>query len=198
MAAKRKEQLVDKALDLFYKNGFHATGIDTILAEAKVAKMTLYNNFDSKDDLILAALKKQNDQFHGWLIRFVDQNAETPKGKLLAIFTALKQTFSEKDYHGCLFINAAAEFNDLSTPIRKACSEHKQMMLNYIRDLVTQAGSDDIHLARHLYLLVEGAMVAAQISGRPEVADEAKLAARALISQSLPWPESKPSLTKEF
>ena len=63
MASPRRDHLVDTALKLFCERGFHATGIDTILAESGVAKMTLYNHFRSKDELIIAALQKRDEQF---------------------------------------------------------------------------------------------------------------------------------------
>ena len=64
----RRDELVDTALRLFYTRGFNATGIDKILAEAGVAKMTLYKHFRSKEELILAALNRRDEQFRNWLM----------------------------------------------------------------------------------------------------------------------------------
>ncbi|MCP4245656.1 MAG: helix-turn-helix transcriptional regulator, partial [bacterium] len=67
MAVSKKDQLVSVALDLFCRHGFHATGIDTIVAEAGVAKMTLYKHFRSKEDLVVAALELQDRRSREWL-----------------------------------------------------------------------------------------------------------------------------------
>ena len=67
MPSPKRDHLVDTAAALFQRDGFHATGIDTILAEAGVAKMTLYNHFKSKDELIVAALEVEGARYIAWL-----------------------------------------------------------------------------------------------------------------------------------
>ena len=91
MALSRRDHLVETALGLFMRDGFHATGIDAILAEAGVAKMTLYNHFKSKDELILAALRLRDEQFLEWLVSAVEARADKPRGRLLALFGALDE-----------------------------------------------------------------------------------------------------------
>ena len=107
----KREQLVDTALRLFYRDGFHATGIDKILAEAGVARMTLYKHFKSKDDLVLAALRRRDEQFRTWFERAVEQRGATPRARLVAIFDALDDWFAGRafpggEFHGCAFVNA--------------------------------------------------------------------------------------------
>ena len=84
MPSDRREHLLDTALSLFGTEGFHATGIDKILASAGVAKMTLYNHFRSKDELILAALRRRDERFRHWFVREVEHRAATPRDRLLA------------------------------------------------------------------------------------------------------------------
>ena len=86
MATSRREHLVDTALELFYQDGFHATGIDKILAKAGVAKMTMYKHFKSKDELILAVLRRRDELFRNWFMREVERRAQTPSERLLALF----------------------------------------------------------------------------------------------------------------
>src|SRR5262245_61425521 len=78
----KREELIDTALRLFSRHGYRATGIDTILAEAGVAKMTLYHHFKSKDELIVAALKKRDAEWRTWFVRRVDELGRTPREKL--------------------------------------------------------------------------------------------------------------------
>ena len=78
MASLRRDHLVATALALFSKHGYHATGIDRILAESGVAKMTLYKHFRSKDELILAALRRRDEEFRRWLQAEIESRAATP------------------------------------------------------------------------------------------------------------------------
>ncbi|HAD87737.1 MAG TPA: TetR family transcriptional regulator, partial [Rhodospirillaceae bacterium] len=78
MASSKRQLLIDTALDLFRREGYHATGIDRVIAEAGVARMTLYNHFKSKDELILAALRHRDSGFRDGLVRRVEHLADTP------------------------------------------------------------------------------------------------------------------------
>lgn len=186
MPASRRDHLIDTALDLFARHGFHATGIDRILAEAGVAKMTLYNHFRSKDDLILAALRRRDERFRNWFVRAVERRAPDARGRLLAIFDALEEWFGREDFTGCMFVNAAAEYGDRASPIRAACAEHKHLLGDYVRRLAEAAGATDPEgLAQELSLLMEGAVTMANVSGTTEPARRAKAAALPLIERAL-------------
>ena len=188
MPASRREQLVDSAAEIFCREGFNATGIDKVLREAGVAKMTLYHHFRSKNDLILAALRRRDERFRNWLVRTVEGNANAndPRQRLLAVFDALEQWFSAPDFHGCMFINAAAEFGDLADPIHASAAEHKRLVRNYLETLAEDAGAKKPRqLAQQISLLVDGAVVAAQVSGDPSVTKTARAAAEVLIEAAL-------------
>ncbi len=129
MASPRRDHLVDTALRLFYRDGFHATGIDKILAESGVAKMTLYKHFKSKDELILAAVRRRDEQIRNWLMRAAERRARAPRDRLLALFDALEEWFRSDDFSGCMFINASAEFGRCDDPIHAAAAEHKRLVL---------------------------------------------------------------------
>ena len=93
MRAPRKEHLIQTAVELFRRRGYHATGIDRIIAEAGVAKMTLYKHFRSKDDLIVAALRRWDEDSRRWLIRAIEERADEPYERLLALFDVLDEWF---------------------------------------------------------------------------------------------------------
>ena len=78
MASGKRDHLIDTALGLFSRYGYHAMGIDRILAESGVAKMTLYNHFKSKDELILAVLRRRDERFRNWFMRTVERRAKAP------------------------------------------------------------------------------------------------------------------------
>jgi len=184
MASRKRDHLVDTALDLFCQDGFHATGIDKILETAGVARMTLYNHFKSKDELILAALRRRDEKFRNWFMRAVERRASKPQDRLLAVFDALEEWFTDKDFSGCMFINASAEFASSDDPIHMISSEHKMLVLNYLREL-TKASDLSNHetLADELMLLAEGAIVMAYVAGDKSAAARAKGAAEKLIQQ---------------
>jgi AcrR family transcriptional regulator len=191
MVEPRSEHLVNVALRLFYTHGFHATGIDRILDEAGVAKMTLYKHFRSKDQLILAALKKRDEVFREWLTTAMEQAGKDPKAKMLAMFDALDDWFHGRalgtlGFHGCAFIKAAGEFDSFDHPAHIASAEHKQLIVDYIAGLARAAGARDPEkLAEQLALLKEGAIVTAQIRGIEDVAQQAKQIAKQIIDAAV-------------
>ena len=182
----KRELLIETAARLFSEKGFHATGIDTILAEAKVAKKTLYNHFRSKDELILAVLRHHDSLFRNDFMRQVESHADTPKEQLLAIFDVAEKWFGQNDFFGCMYINAIGEFSHQDTPIREICKEYKHLMFTYIRDLCEKSGiHNHNNLAEEIALLFEGATVTAQVSQKPGSAQVAKKAAAILIEHAL-------------
>jgi len=187
MTSPRREHLIETAARLFNEHGYHATGIDRILAESGVAKMTLYNHFRSKDELILAVLRRRDETFRNRLIRAAEDLAETPRERLLAIFDVLGEWFRSKDFHGCMFINASAEFGAPDSAIRAASCEHKRLLTRYVEGLAEAAGArDPAALAGAIMLLVEGAIVSAQINCDCAPAEQAKRAAATLVAAAIP------------
>ncbi len=179
MARAKRQELVETALELFHREGFHATGIDRILATAGVAKMTLYHHFRSKDELILAALRLRDERFRNEFMRSIERKSDDPEQRLLAIFDVLAELFGSGESGGCPFINACAEYADPDSAIHRAAAEHKRMVLDYVCELATLAGARDaVCLARQLCILLDGVIVTAQVSGN---ADSARLARQVAV-----------------
>lgn len=182
MASGKRDHLVDTALELFYQDGFHATGIDKILENAGVARMTLYNHFKSKDELIFAALRRRDEKFRYWFVSTVERLASKAKDRPLAVFDALEEWFSSDDFSGCMFINAAAEYADEADPIHSVAAEHKKLISNYIRELLIKAEYEGAQeLAESLMLLIEGAIVMNYVAGDQKAAANGKRAASILL-----------------
>ena len=156
MASPKRDHLVATALVLFNRDGFHATGIDKILAEAGVAKMTLYKHFKSKDELILAVLRRRDEEFRNWFIRAVEARAKTPRARLLVVFDAIAEWFDGRDFSGCMFINASAEFAEADDPIHGAAAEHKRLILGYLREQAEAAGALAVTTAKDRVRLPQG------------------------------------------
>ncbi len=188
MPASKRNDLVDAAMQVFYRHGFHGSGVERVLQAGGVSRMTLYNHFKSKDELIVAALRRRDEQFRNRLMRFVEAQTDNPAGRLLAVFDFHRRWFESDDFCGCMFINASAEFDDPAGPIRRTAADHKLAVLGYLRQLCEQAGLGDApRLAEQLNLLLEGATVTARVVGQvvgnpPAAADRAREAAEALIA----------------
>jgi AcrR family transcriptional regulator len=186
MAESRRDQLIDTALDLFNRNGYHATGIDRILSEAGVAKMTLYKHFGSKDALIQAALARRDERWRAWFRDAVARRAATPRRRLLAVFDALEEWFARPDFHGCLFVRAAGEYPGLDDPIHAGAAAHQRLVLAELRDLAAAAGAPrPARLAREIMLLALGAIIATQVNGPVAAGRAAQQAAAVLIEAAL-------------
>jgi len=163
--------------------GFHAVSIDAIIAEAGVARMTVYKNFGSKEDLIVATLHREDKLFRQWLTSTVEGLSTEPADRICALFSALHQRFSAEGYYGCAFIRASIEFPDARHPVHQAAREHKEMIRSYLRGLAAEVGSrDPAALAEQLYLLFEGAITASQLHREPWPAEYGGQAAEHLVA----------------
>ena len=187
MRPNKRDELVRRALDVFYARGFHATGMDTLVKETGVSKTSMYKHFRTKDDLIVAVLRLRDEDFRTWLYRRMAELADTPRGQLLAMFTALAEWFDKPEFAGCMFVKASAEFQDHSHPVYRQSTEHKQLILRHLAGLAEQAGAADAAaLARQLLTLKEGAIVLAAMSVCPDPASDALATARLLLQTQLP------------
>lgn len=185
MSVKR-QHLVDTAIELFSAHGFHGTGIDRIAEAAQVSKKTMYHHFRSKEELILAALRQHDGVFRNEFMRAVDGHGATARERLSAIFSVAHAWFSDNKFYGCMFINAIGEYAAPDTAIREVCKDFKVLMRSYIEELAAGAGAENPgELAAELALLLEGAIVTAQVSGNPTAAGTAAKAAEVLISAAL-------------
>lgn len=174
-----RERILETAERLFYAEGIRAVGIDRIIAEAGVAKMTLYNHFPSKDDLILATLQYREatfmERFTAWM-----EKAKTGRAtRLDAFFSALKCWFESPEFRGCAFINAAVELADPTHPGAQFSTAHKVRFRELLKEILQEtAGVVAAKQSDAVALLVEGAIVSAVMeqSARPaEVAQEATM-----------------------
>jgi len=177
----RKQHLIETALTLFNEKGYHATGIDLILAESKVSKATLYKHFRSKDELILAVLKLRHENVLQTIRKNVAASEEQGSARVLAIFDGLDSWFNSKDFYGCNFINASAEYAHNDDPIYIYAAEHKQSIVALVQETLT---IEDKHKAEQIDLLIEGAIVMAHTRGVKAAARMAKEMARSFIQSS--------------
>lgn len=182
----RKQHLLDTAYRLFNEHGYHATGIDRILAESGVSKATLYKYFRTKDDLILAVLQQRHDQLIQLIKQAIERARERGESAPLAIFDVLDRWFRNDGFFGCNFINASAEYAAAGNPVYAFAAHHKTAIQQLLeQSLETIAKRKRKALAAQLALLVDGAIVRAHTRGETTAAILAKrMAAQLLAGQS--------------
>jgi AcrR family transcriptional regulator len=177
------ERIIETASRLFYQEGINATGIDRVVKESHVAKMSLYKHFSSKDQLILAYLQRRDLRWRTWFEAAVERLGHTPEEKILAIFDALDEWFHEADFRGCAFINATAEFSHTQHPVQEIASEHKRLICTYITDLARAAGiARAEELATQVCLLMDGAITTALVQKNSDAAQQAHHIAHILLA----------------
>ncbi|HJQ82915.1 MAG TPA: TetR/AcrR family transcriptional regulator [Candidatus Binatia bacterium] len=182
-----RDRLLDVAEDVFYREGFHAVGLDRILAEVGVTKTTFYNHFQSKEDLILGVLRVRDQWWRKiFAERLRERAGDDPAAQLRAIFDVLDEFIAADAFNGCIFVNVAVEFPPAHEPAHRAAAEHKELMGALLRDLALRAGATDpIGLAEELALLMEGSYVTRQVTGNRAAAAIGRRAAALLIERQL-------------
>ena len=167
-------RLVAVAIELFYRHGFGAVGIDRIIAAAGVTKTTFYKHFEGKDDLMVAAVRTRDAwETAAWGRAIREIAGDDPAGQLLAMWDVMDVWFNDPDFHGCMFMNTAAEFPNPHDPVHQAAAEHRRKGRDHWRDLAVAAGAvaagaetfADCYTA-----MVEGALILRQTHGRNDAA----------------------------
>lgn len=176
-----RDRILDTAFGMFYARGPRGVGVDTIIAESGVAKATFYKHFPRKDDLIVAYLDKVDLAWFGQLRAAARAAGEAPRDQLVGMYDALATASRREGYHGCAFINTAAEA-EAGTDVHARTVEHKQVVNAWVTDLARRAGAAEPEtLARSLTLLLDGGLAAGVLDADPRAVVAAKAAARILV-----------------
>lgn len=185
-----RERLVAAAVELFYRHGFGAVGVDRVIDAAGVTKTTFYKHFTGKDDLMVAAVQRRDEWESAAWGRAVRKLAgDDPVKQLLAMLDVMDVWFNDPDFHGCMFMNTAAEFPNPHDPVHQAAAAYRRRARDQRRDLALAAGAEarvaetfaDCYTA-----LIEGALVMRQTQGRNDAARAVRPAAEELVRSFLP------------
>lgn len=185
MRPNRRDELVERALAVFYRNGFQATGMDMLATEAGMSKTAIYKHFATKDDLVIATLRLRDQQIRSWLFNRMEELAPDPARQLLAMFDALHEWFASPDFCGCMFIKVCAEYQVEGDPVRAEALAHVERISTRLEDLARAAGyTSPPDIARQLTVLKEGAIILASmgLGGSPAL-DARDMAARILTDR---------------
>ena len=173
------------AYELFSRHGIRAVGVDTIAARAGVAKMTLYKNYPSKDELALAFLRNREERWtRGWLQGELERRGGTPGDKLLAVFDLFDEWFHRADFEACSFTKVVLEYDEHGHPVRRAAVGHIANIRSFIWRLAGDAGvSDPDEFSWQWQILMIGSIVSAY-AGDLDAAQRAKAVGRRLLGRS--------------
>ncbi|MDX6518763.1 MAG: hypothetical protein QOF50_1609 [Gaiellaceae bacterium] len=161
--ADARERTLLTAYELFRSHGVTAVGVDRIVADAGVAKTTLYRHFRSKEELVLAVLDRHEQVWtHGWFERVSLAGGEAPEAKLLAVFDAFDEWFRQDAYRGCLFTNVSIEARGEEGPLGATAAGRLKDIRQFIASLAEEAGvADPAEFAVRIQLLLLGAIIQA-------------------------------------
>lgn len=167
--SEARQRIINTALELFYRQGYLATGINQVIAESGVSKNTFYYYFPSKDDLCVAYLQERHKIWMAWLLDHVNARP-TPYQKLTGLFDFLDNWLRECDFRGCAFLNIATEVPDVNHRIRKEVIRHKDELRKLFHRLLSDLKKSekeysDIEvplLSDFLYVLFEGTISSCQ------------------------------------
>lgn len=184
---RARERVFEAAADLFYRESIRSVGVETIVKQAGVSKISLYRNFASKDDLIVAYLEKRNADYWRSVDRITAAKRDNPRGQLRALIDYVAGRATRPGYRGCPFINYAAEFPDGSHPGHRIVEQNKREMRRRLAELTKAMGTRrPAQLADALFLLIEGAYASSQtLGGRNGPAANLSWATDALIDSQV-------------
>jgi AcrR family transcriptional regulator len=181
-----RDRILEAAYELFSTQGVKGTGISAIIARAGVARMSLYQHFRSKDDLVVEFLKLREQRFNSTWQSRIKNSGTPPDARLLAIFEAMAEWFSRPDFEGSSFIKILMEEKTNSLLYRTAI-EHIENIKLFVQELAEAAKLGNAASFADLWLmLMHGAIVAAQ-AGNRDSARMAKMAATVLLKN---WQKS--------
>src|SRR5215213_2824927 len=184
MKSPTRQRLVEAAIRRFYRDGFRSVGIDQVLADVGISKTAFYKHFESKEDLMLAALEMQNcwlqDTFRN-MIR--ERGGAAAIGQLHAVLDVVEHIIESDDFQGCIFVNVAMEFPLPHEPAHVAASQSKQAIEDILYAIAAEADADEPRsLAQELCLIMEGAYVTRHVTGKKDTIDIARRIANLAIS----------------
>ncbi len=180
-----KQNIIETAASLFYSNGYNLTGINEIIAEAGIAKATLYNHFKSKEDICIAFLQYKNEIFIQEIESFC-KSKKRGKGQVLAVFDFLSSFFQEDDFNGCWCLRTVSEIPKDNKRIRSEIQKQKGDLLELINRLIgdnlsEMSDKQSLLLSKQIYLLYESAIAESYLHQEKWPIETAKLLAQKII-----------------
>ena len=181
----KRDEMIKCAYDLFYKNGFHATGVDAIMQGTGISKRTLYKHFTSKEGLIIATIEYYHKVQYQAITDYLEKYAsEMPVDKALKIFDLLAEFVEAGDFNGCFAMNAKTEYVHKAKEIEASSDAYIAALQLLIEEYLEEGKClNSKSLAAQVIMLFEGAIIHSKITCNSEPVKLAKEAARIICNQ---------------
>ena len=160
-ALPARQRILVTAHDLFYRHGIRATGVDRVIAESGVTKVTFYRHFPSKAELIHVYLDYRHQLWIDWFRGALVLHGAAKFGTM-ALLPTLKEWFGDERFRGCAFINAAVELGTTDSTVLDVCRLHKEDMVDVIATTLP-TGPHRLAIAHSIALAIDGAVVHVQL-----------------------------------
>ena len=182
----KRQILVAKATALFSEHGFQAVGVDWIIRESDVARMTLYRHFAGKDELIREVLLQRHQHIFQSIERKMRPISD-PKKRVKCIFDWYRAGFCTAEFAGCLFERALAEFGTKRPLISEVAVQFRNSMTDLVADILQDMvpPSAAKHLAHVFMMLLDGATVEARATNDARSAAVAWVTAEKLLDHEI-------------
>lgn len=179
--SKKREDILITAGKLFNEFGFVNVGVDKIILESKVAKMTFYKYFPSKDDLIKECLLERDKMFREGILRAINSNNQDGLSRLKSIFDWYNGWFANEDFFGCMFVKASDELLPDSS-LEETIIENKKWLLKTIKSILNEMDIENVELvARQIRVLLDGAIINEKIFKDGKAISDSWLAVLAIL-----------------
>ena len=165
-AVPARTRIILKAHELFYRDGIRATGIDRIIAEAGVTKVTFYRHFPGKNDLIKAYLEYRHELWISWFTEALHRHQSSRSQPVDNLLATLKEWLQRDDFRGCAFINTVVEFDATLPEFLEIAQRHKLELADTIADTLP-ASKHRRTDAQAMAMAIDGAIVRAQMDKSP-------------------------------
>ncbi|MCW3467224.1 TetR/AcrR family transcriptional regulator [Chitinophaga nivalis] len=172
-----RQRLLDTATELFYNQGYRATGINQVIREAGVARASLYLHFASKEALLIAFLQYRHQYWFDALKTWTEKTAK-PKEQIMAAFDFLHDINEKEHFRGCAFLNILSEMTDKDAAVLQVIQEHKKDLRAYLGHILVK---EKQALKDQVYLLFEAAMIESQLYRHQWPVQEARKAVSGLL-----------------
>jgi AcrR family transcriptional regulator len=181
----KRDEMISSAYRIFYKNGFHATGVDAIIEGTGISKRTLYKHFTSKEGLIIATIDYYHQTMFGAITAYVEKSAlKSPVDQALMIFDFLAERVDAGNVDGCFAMNAKTEYAHKAKEIEAACDVHVAALQQLIERYFVEGGlADSKSLAVQVIMLFEGAILRSKGTENAQPIKLAKKAAKVICNQ---------------
>lgn len=181
----KRDEIIKSAYEIFYKNGFHATGVDAIVDGTGISKRTLYKHFTSKEGLILATVNYYHQITYRAISDYIEKSpSDNPVDKALMIFDFLADLVDAGNLEGCFAMNAKTEYSNKAMEIESACDGHVIALRELIEKYLSEAKiAQSESLAMQIIMLFEGAILRNKATKNSLPTQLAKSAAKSICSQ---------------